>query len=86
MSPASLCRSFFGGFTDGVKECVACSSTLINSLLLGVVYLFGIGATAAAAKLFGIRFIEHGERRSRDSYCIEREQRPMLAEEHYRQF
>jgi len=49
-------RSFFEGF----KEFGSNITIIINSILLFIVYILGIGITALIARLFGKKFLKSG--------------------------
>jgi len=59
--------NFFNGFKEGMKMFGNTLSTLANTLLLTIVYIFGIGLTSIYAKIRGKSFLRLN-RESSDSY------------------
>ena len=49
---------FLIGFKEGIRRFGQSVSTLINSVLLSIVYFFGVGFSFIFAKLFGKHFLE----------------------------
>lgn len=72
-------RKGFGDFGHGI-------SAIVNSILLLVVYVVGVGFTSIFAKLFNKRFLFMKTSGKRPSYWsdLNLKKRPM--EEYYRQF
>lgn len=59
--------------------------TLINSILLLVVYLIGVGLTSIIARIVGKRFIDTNKRKGKTYWRdLNLDKRPI--EEYYRQF
>ena len=51
-------KQFFNGFKKGMKCFSDNISTVINFLLLSIVYFIGIGLTSITAKIFGKHFLD----------------------------
>ena len=59
-------KQFFKGFQKGIKKFSDNISTIINFLLLSIVYLIGVGLTSITAKIFGKHFLD--TKKKKDSY------------------
>lgn len=51
-------KSFIQQFKKGQKEFGEDIAIIINSILLSIVYLFGVGLTSSIAKVFRKRFLD----------------------------
>lgn len=51
-------KLFFKGFSEGFKEFSCNITVIVNSILLLIIYLTGIGLTAILAKLFNKSFLD----------------------------
>ena len=51
-------KQVFNGFKKGMKCFSDNISTVINFLLLSIVYFIGIGLTSITAKIFGKHFLD----------------------------
>ena len=51
-------KSFFKGIKEGNKFFAEAIVTLINTILLTIVYVLGIGITAIVAKIIGKTFLK----------------------------
>lgn len=51
-------NKFFKGFKEGLKDFSSNISIIINTLLLFIVYLIGVGITSIIAKLFKKHFLD----------------------------
>ena len=77
-------RQFFKGFHEGMKSFSNNISTIINFVLLSIVYLIGVGFTSIVAKIFGKHFLDM--KKKKDSYWHDLNLRRKSIEEYYRQF
>jgi len=77
--------SFFKGFQKGMKDFGFLLPHIINSVLLFVVYLVGVGLTSLVAKLVGKHFLELSQSNT-DSYWTDLNLKKKKKEEYYRQF
>lgn len=78
-------RDFFDGFWDGINDFGTNISTLVNSILLLVVYIVGVGITSIFAKIVGKRFLET-KRFKKGTYWHELNLKKKESKEYYRQF
>lgn len=77
--------SFFAGFRKGMKSFGECISIIVNSLLLSVVYLVGVGVTSIFARLFGKHFLDKKPIK-KDSYWEDLNLGKRSMDEYTRQF
>jgi hypothetical protein len=82
----SALRDFFTGFKKGQKGFGESISSIINSVLLGIVYVLGVGLTSIFAKIFGKRFLEKKIDSQKKSYWQELNLGRKPKEEYLRQF
>ncbi|MBI2105585.1 hypothetical protein HYT56_01975 [Candidatus Woesearchaeota archaeon] len=59
-------NEFFNGFRKGMKNFGENISIIVNSVLLLIVYIIGVGLTSIVAKIFRKRFLDLRFRK--DSY------------------
>lgn len=82
----SVVRRFLRGFQNGL-EAFGCNITvLVNSLLLSMVYLTGVGITSIIARLVGKRFLDVELSKNRSSYWSDLDLEKRSIEDYYRQF
>ncbi len=79
-------KLFFKGFKKGVNSFGCKISIIVNSVLLSVVYLIGVGVTSLIAKVSGKHFLDMKISKSRETYWSELNLRKKTREEYYRQF
>ncbi len=79
-------RQFFKGFKKGTNNFGKCIVTIINSVLLLIAYLFGIGLTSIFAKLIGKHFLRTKISKTAKSYWSDLNPKKKPVEEYYRQF
>jgi len=77
-------KQFFNGFQKGVKNFSDNISTIINFLLLSMVYLIGVGLTSISAKIFGKHFLDM--KKKKDSYWHNLKLKNKDIEEYYKPF
>ena len=75
--------SFFEGFKNGIKGFSSNISIIINTILLLLVYLIGIGITSIIAKIVGKKFLEV---KDSNSYWKDLDLKKKDMKEYYRQF
>lgn len=77
-------KEFFSGFQKGMKDFGHKISAIVNSALLLVVYVFGVGITSIIAKIVGKSFLD--TKMKKDTYWnhLDLKKKPM--EKYYRQF
>lgn len=75
--------NFINGFKEGQKFFGETVSSLVNLVLLSMVYLFGIGITSVLGKIFKKNFLDL---ENQDSYWQELNLDKKPLEEYYHQF
>ena len=78
--------NFFKGLKKGFEEFGHLISGIVNSLLLTVVYILGVGLTSIVAKIVGKKFLERKLYRLRSSYWGDLNLRKQKKEDYLRQF
>lgn len=79
-------KGFFQGFYKGIKSFGENISILVNSILLTIVYLVGVGLTSLCAGFADKNFLEKEISPEKKSYWSELDIRKKTLEEYYRQF
>jgi hypothetical protein len=82
----SSINQFFKGFKEGMDSFGQTIAIIINSFLLTIVYIFGVGITSIIAKLSGKHFLETKVSKKQDSYWSDHNLKKKPIEEYYRQF
>jgi len=77
-------KQFFNGFQKGIKGFSDNIITIINFLLLSIVYLVGVGLTSISAKIFGKHFLDM--KKKKDSYWHNLKLKNKDIEEYYKPF
>ena len=77
-------KQFFNGFQKGIKSFSDNITSIINFLLLSIVYLIGVGLTSIVAKIFSKHFLDM--KKKKDSYWHNLKLKNKPIEEYYRQF
>lgn len=78
-------NSFLNNFKKGFKEFGEVFSITINSLILVITYILGIGITSIIAKLFNKQFLPEKSKSSK-TYWQDLNLRTQPLEKYYRQF
>lgn len=78
-------KLFFIGFKKGMGNFGNNISLIINSILLAVAYIIGVGLTSIAAKIIGKHFLETRISK-RESYWSDLKLKKKPLREYYRQF
>jgi hypothetical protein len=78
--------TFLDGLLKGMKLFGECVSTLVNSILLSVAYLLGVGIPSLLARAFGKRFLDRTVERHAKTYWRKLDLHKEPIEEYYRQF
>ena len=88
-APRTL-KQFFKGFHTGFKDFGLNISSIINTILLSIVYIIGAGITSVVAKIIGKHFLEYKdpskEKIRVNSYWRELDLGKKPIDEYYRQF
>jgi len=71
---------------EGVKRFGLNISIIINSVLLTIVYLVGVGVTCAFAKVANKHFLDTRRSKSARTYWVNLDLKKKPIEEYYRQF
>lgn len=77
-------KKFCSGFKDGMGIFGQNIALIINTFLLSIVYILGVGITSIIAKIVGKSFLE--TKKKKESYWVELNLRKKEMEEYYRQF
>lgn len=77
---------FLKGFKEGMRNFGYNITLIINSVLLSLVYIIGVGFTSIFAKLFRKQFLETKISRKRETYWSDLDLKKKSIEEYYRQF
>ncbi len=78
-------KLFFKGFLEGFKKFSHAFATVVNFILLTIVYIVGVGITSLVAKLVGKKFLNLDKKR-RPSYWEDKDLKKEPMENYYRQF
>jgi uncharacterized membrane-anchored protein YhcB (DUF1043 family) len=78
--------AFFKDFFKGQKKFGEDISIIINTILLTIVYILGIGLTSIFAKIFGNHFLDMKLNKESESYWTELDLKKQSMEDHFRQF
>jgi len=76
---------FFKGFQEGTKEFSTSFTIILNTILLSIVYLLGVGITSFFAKILMKRFLEM-KFSEESTYWSDRNLKKKPKNEYYRQF
>lgn len=79
-------KSFLKGIKSGQKKYGESISAIINSVLLSVVYIVGVGVTSVFAKVLGKHFLDLNFKKPQDTYWEELNLGREDLEKYYRQF
>ena len=78
-------KQFFNGFKKGMESFGKNISTIINTAMLLVAYLFGLGLVSIFAKLVGKHFFEK-KISGKSTYWSDSNLKKKSIKEHYKQF
>ena len=76
--------TFFNGLKEGMKEFGQNITIIVNSILLGIVYIIGVGPTSIVAKIFGKKFLQNNL--EENTYWTDLNLEKETKEKYYRQF
>jgi hypothetical protein len=79
-------KNFSKGFAQGFKDFGNNISIIVNSVLLLIVYILGVGITSLIAKIFGKHFLEMKLSKKEKTYWSDLNLKKKPIEEYYRQF
>ena len=78
-------RRFFGGVGAGMKLFGTCMSTVVNTVLMSIVYFFGVGLSALFARI-GRKELLATEVGKQKTYWQSLRLRKKKTDDYYRQF
>lgn len=78
-------RKFLTGMRDGMKLFGENITIIVNTIVLTIVYFFGVGITALIAKATGKRFIDKSINKRTKTYWKELNLKRRPLDNHYRQ-
>ena len=78
--------NLFKGFKAGFEDFPRYISTIVNAILLTIVYFIGVGLTSIVAKIVGKHFMETKVEKSKKSYWKEYNLEKEPKDNYYRQF
>lgn len=81
-----MSKLFIKGFKTGTKMFSNNISTIVNAVLLTLVYLVGVGATSIFAKITGKKFLQTRLSKEKETYWSDMDLKKKPMEEYYRQF
>ena len=79
-------KDFFVGFKDGFLDFGHSIGAIINSLLLSIVYIIGVGLTSVFAKVFKKHFLDLKIDKKKKSYWNDLDLKEKKIEKYYRTF
>lgn len=82
----SWMKQFLVGFKKGMREFAESIAQIVNTAVLLLVYLVGIGVTSILAKLFGKHFLDMNSSVQRNTYWSDLNLKEGDIDRFYRQF
>jgi hypothetical protein len=79
-------KAILKGFKQGMRAFGDSIAVIVNSVLLAVVYLLGVGLTSIVCRLFLKRFLDLKPSKHATTYWVDINLKKRPIEEHYRQF
>ena len=79
-------KKFFTGFKKGMKDFSENINIIINSVLLSIVYIIGVGITSLVAKIFRKHFLHTKISKNTKTYWSELNLKKKQLKDYYRQF
>ncbi len=79
-------KQFFKGFKKGMTDFSSNIIVIINSILLAIVYIVGVGLTSIIAKIFRKKFLDTKLSKEKESYWSDLNLKKKKIEDYYRQF
>lgn len=81
-----MIKAFFSGIKEGQKNFGEDIQSVINFIMLTLVYFFGVGITSIFAKIFNKHFLDLKVLKKEKTYWKNYDKRDKKMEEYYRQF
>jgi len=78
-------KHFFKEFREGLKDFGENISIIVNTILLSLIYLIGVGLTSMIAKIVKKKFL-HIKEPKKESYWTDLNLKKNKREEYYKQF
>jgi hypothetical protein len=79
-------KEFFKGFKEGIESFVGNIKIIVNTVLLSIVYIIGIGLTSIFAKILGKHFLDMKLSTKQETYWSELGLKKKPADEYYKLF
>ena len=79
-------KESISGFKEGQKAFIETIAVIINSILLSLVYILGVGITSIIGKLFKKNFLDMKVDKKAQSYWNDFDLKKKKVDEYYRQF
>jgi len=79
-------KDFYKGLKKGFKNFGVNVSTIVNTFLLSLVYLFGVGITCLFARIASKRFLDLEVSRKKETYWSDLNLKKKDVEKYYKQF
>jgi len=79
-------KTFWKGFAEGSKEFSHTVVSIVNFILLSIVYFVGVGITSITSKIFGKHFLDTELNADLSTYWKKSSKKKKSIEDYYRQF
>jgi cytochrome c biogenesis protein CcdA len=79
-------KLFFKHFKEGMISFGKDISTIVNTLLLLIIYILGVGITSSVALVVGKKFLETDLSKDKNSYWTNLDLKKKKLDEYYSQF
>ncbi len=79
-------KDFFAGFQEGIKKFGGSISMVVNTVILFLIYIFGVGLTSIFAIIFSKKFLDLEADSQTDSYWHNLNLGREPLDHYYRQF
>lgn len=81
-----MIKQFFRGYKKGMENFGSIISTIVNTIILSIVYILGIGLTSILAKIVRKKFIETKVLKNKETYWSNIDSKNKSIKEFYKQF
>lgn len=79
-------KEFFCGAKKGMKEFGETISIIVNSVLLAIIYVIGVGVTSIIAKIVGKKFLDRKKSKGKKTYWSDLNLKTEKIDEYYKQY
>ena len=86
MKTTNNLQIFIKGFRSGMMQFGNTITIIVNSALLLLVYIFGVGITSIIAKIFGKKFLDIEIDNKKKSYWTDLNIKKKKLQEYYKQY